>query len=183
MKAGPSSMEYHATRIARGFTLIEQVVAAAILTIAALGALHYEYFAAGQARIARVQTDAARAAQLLIEDWKSTGGSDEYDPASLGLGFANAGQAPGDFATADGMGSALNGSIYSITLCDMPVLILLAYRDVDQDTVANIVLRQLAVIVRYGQSRSGGITVPEPRFADLPAMTFVTYVRRDATDG
>jgi prepilin-type N-terminal cleavage/methylation domain-containing protein len=186
MRAGSPTNAPRRTRIVppmHGFTLIEQAVAAAVLAIAALGALQYEYFAAGHVRIASVQTAAARAAQLLIEDWKSTGGSDEYDPTSLGLGFTNAGEVPADFTIATGLGTAMNGSVYSITLGDMPILMMLAQADVDEDPVANIILRQIAVIVRYGRSGSGGITVPDSRFAGLPAMTFVTYVRLDATDG
>jgi len=170
-------------RFARGFSLVEQIVTAVILAIAALGALQYEYFAAAHARIARVQMAAARAAQLLIEDWKSTAGSDEYDPSALGLGFSHAGAAPSGFTTAAGLGATLNDAVYGITLCDMPVLAMLKYLDVAHDTVARTTLRQLAVVVRYGQSEAGGVTVPESRFADLPPIILVTYVRLDATDG
>jgi len=186
MKAGSSTDGQKRKRIIRrirGFPLIEQVVAGTVLAIAALGALQYEYFAAGHARIARVQTAAARAAQLLIEDWKSTGGSDQYDPSTLGLGFAHAGAAPSDFTTATGLGATLNGSVYSATVCDMPILVALLYVDVEQDTVAKTTLRQIAVVARYGQAGSGGVTVPEPRFADLPPIILATYVRLDATDG
>ncbi len=186
MKTGSSTGGHKGTRTIRfgaGFTLVEQVVAAAILTIAALGALQYEYFAAGHARIAQVQTAAARVAQLLIEDWKSTAGSVEYDPSALGLGFSNAGSAPADFTTAGGLGGTLNDAVYSITLCDMPLLVMLKYADVDQDTVAQTTLRQLAVVVRYGQAGSGGITAPDPKFDDLTPIILVTYVRLDATDG
>lgn len=186
MKAGSPTNGYkqlHTIRFTRGFTLIEQVIAAVVLAIAALGALQYEYFAAGHARIARVQTAAARAAQLLIEDWKSTGGSDQYDPSALGLGFTHAGAAPTDFTTATGLGATLNGAAYSVTMCDMPILVALLYVDVEQDTVAKTTLRQIAVVARYGQAGSGGITTPDPKFADLPPMILVTYVRLDATDG
>lgn len=186
MKAGSSTDGQKRKRIvrrARGFTLIEQVVAGVVLAIAALGALQYEYFAAGHARIARVQTAAARAAQLLIEDWKSTGGSDQYDPSTLGLGFTHAGASPTDFTTATGLGATLNGAVYSVTVCDMPILMALMYVDVEQDTVAKTTLRQIAVVARYGQAGSGGITTPDPKFADLPPIILVTYVRLDATDG
>ena len=177
------SQETRSIRLVRGFTLVEQMVAGAILAIAALGALQYEYFAAGHARIAQVQTAAARVAQLLMEDWKSTGGSTEYDPSSLGLGFSSAGAAPAGFTSAGGLGGTLNNSVYSITLCNMPLLVALMYVDVDEDTVADLTLRQLAVVVRYGQTDSGGITVSDSRFAEMPPMIFVTYVRLDATDG
>lgn len=76
-------------RPAAGLTLVEVIVAMAILAIVALGALGYEYYAAQQVRLAHVQTIATHTAQLLLEDWKSTGGSDDYDPTILGLGFSS----------------------------------------------------------------------------------------------
>ncbi len=82
---------------ATGFTLIEQLVAAAILTVAAVGAFQYQYYTAAMGRIASGQTAAARAAHLLLEDWKSTGGSTAYDPSSLGLGFSSGLSVPGGF--------------------------------------------------------------------------------------
>jgi prepilin-type N-terminal cleavage/methylation domain-containing protein len=169
---------------AQGFTLIEQVVAAVILAVATLGSLQYQYFAAGQGRIARVQTAAARAAHLLIEDWKSTAGSAEYDPSGLGIGFATGVAAPAGYATPGGLGTTLNDVVYGATFCDVPALVMLKYLNVAEDPLAKTTLRQLAVIVRFGQVGSGGgISVAESQFAQLPPITLVTYVRLDATDG
>lgn len=177
-------MNLRQSRRAQGFTLIEQVVAAVILAVATLGALQYQCFAAGQGRIARVQSAAARAAHLLIEDWKSTAGSPEYDPSTLGLGFSAGVAAPSGFTTPSGLGATLNDAVYGATFCDVPALVMLKYLDVAEDSLARITLRQLAVIVRFGQVGAGGtITVAESKFADLPPITLVTYVRLDATDG
>ena len=173
-------------RCAPGFTLIEQLVDAAILAVATLGALEYQYYAAAMGRIASGQTAAARAAHLLLEDWKSTGGSTGYDPSSLGLGFSGGNAVPSGFTTPAGLGTTLNSAVYGITLDNLPMLAMLKYLDVDQDAQAKTTLRQLAVIVRFAQidqNQSGGMSTLESRFAGLPAITLVTYVRLDGSDG
>jgi prepilin-type N-terminal cleavage/methylation domain-containing protein len=173
-------------RRAPGFTLIEQLVAAAILTVATLGALKYQYHAAAMGRIASGQVAAAHAAHLLLEDWKSTGGSVTYDPSSLGLGFSAGNTVPAGFTTPAGLGTTLNGAVYAVTLENLPMLALLKYLDVDQDAQAKITLRQLAVVVQFAQidqHQSGGMSTPESRFAGLPLITLVTYVRLDGADG
>lgn len=167
-----------------GFTLVEQMVAAAVLAVATLGTLGYQYHAAAMGRIARGQIAAARAAHLLLVDWKSTGGSTEYDPANLGLGFSESGTVPAGFTTPAGLGTTLNGTVYGITLDNLPMLALLKYLDVDEDAQAKTTLRQLAVIIRFAQvNPGGGLSTPESRFAGLPPVTMVTYVRLDGSDG
>jgi len=158
-------------------------VAAAILAVATLGTLQYQYFAAGQSRIAQARVAAARVAQLLLEDWKSTAGSAEYDPSRLGLGFSEGTTVPSGFTTPSGLGATLNDVVYSITLNDVPTLILLKFVDVEQNTQARTTLRQITVVIRFGQVDSGGEVSVESRFADLPPIIFATYVRLDATDG
>jgi hypothetical protein len=165
-------------------TLIEVMMAAIILVVAAMGTLRCQYYAATHARIARAQTVAARIAQLLLEDWKSTGGSTEYDPTGLGLGFSEPLAAPSGFTTADGLGSALHGGVYSIKADDVPLLVMLKHLDVIQDGHAEATLRQLSAVIRFGTSDgSGGPDDPDDRLAGLPPMTLVTYVRIDASNG
>jgi hypothetical protein len=160
------------------------MVAVAILVVATLGALQYEYYAAAQGRIATGQIAAARAAHLLLEDWKSTGGSTEYDPHGLGLGFSNASAVPAGFTTPAGLGTTLNNAVYGITLANLPMLTMLKYVDVDRDAQARTTLRQLAVVVRFAQiDPGGGMSVPEDRFAGLAPITLVTYVRLDGANG
>lgn len=80
----------------RGLTLIETAVAIAVIAIAALGSLSYQYYGAEHVRIAQADLTATRIGQLLLEDWKSTGLS-TYDPTTintaldttLGIGFTN----------------------------------------------------------------------------------------------
>ncbi len=180
MKLETSNLRLHTSK---GFTIAEQLVAAAILAVATLGTLQYQYFAAGQGRIAQARVAAARVAQLLLEDWKSTGGSAEYDPAQLDLGFSADTTVPSDFTTPSGLGATLNDAVYHITLNEVPALILLKYVDVEQDSQARTTLRQIAVVIRFGQVAAGGAIAVESRFADLPPIIFATYVRLDATNG
>jgi hypothetical protein len=159
------------------------MVAAVILTVATLGALQYQYYAAAQGRIATGQIAAARTAHLLLEDWKSTAGSTQYDPHSLGLGFSGVCAVPTGFTTPDGLGTTLNNGVYGITLANLPMLAMLKYLDVEQDSQAQTKLRQLAVVVRFARIDAGGMSVPETRFAGLAPITLVTYVRLDGADG
>ena len=58
----------------RGMTLSEVMIAVAVVIVAALGTLCYEYLCIDHVRYARAELIATRIGQLLIEDWKSTGG-------------------------------------------------------------------------------------------------------------
>lgn len=131
-------------KFASAFTLVEVMVAMVVLVIAVLGTSGYQYYAAGQARIAQAQITATRTAQLLLEDWKSTGGSEDYDATALGLGFSSAlplhdGDFPGK-----GKGVALRNAAYAITVNDVPMVIVMTWDDV---VVAGVTLRQLAVTI------------------------------------
>ena len=66
-----------------GLTLVEVMLSVAIITIAAVGSLGYQYHAAKHSYIARIQIVGSRTAQLLVEDWKSKGGSTSYDPTAM----------------------------------------------------------------------------------------------------
>ena len=70
-------MSVRRVKCATAMTLVEVMLAMVILSIAAVGALSYEYHAAGHAKIARAQMCGARTARLLLEDWMSTGGSSD----------------------------------------------------------------------------------------------------------
>ena len=70
-----------------GFTIVEVMVAVAIVAIVAFGTLSFQYYSVRESRSAEAQIAATRLGQLLLEDWKSTGGDPDYDATSLGLGF------------------------------------------------------------------------------------------------
>jgi prepilin-type N-terminal cleavage/methylation domain-containing protein len=155
-------MHFDRKKYRRGITLIEAMVAMAVLAIAALGALSYQFHCAKHARIAKLEMTATRTAQLLLEDWKSNGGSSSYDPTTLGLGF-----------TKD-----QDSGFYKIEVDGLPMYIHLMQRDVETDTVAGVTLREISVIVRWRLDFSD----IEPE-AMHPHLVLTTYVRLDASGG
>jgi prepilin-type N-terminal cleavage/methylation domain-containing protein len=171
-KVSKAMMPLKTSRVLRpagaGFTLVEMMVTVAIIAVAAVGALDYQYYAAQQSRIAQTQIVATRTAQLLLEDWKSTGGSTAYNPVNLQLGFSSA-VIPVDFGMGLALGSILNSSIYTITVNDVSMLIILGWSDVATDATSGTTLRRLNVMVRWMQQ--GGL-------CNSPVI-LTTYVRLD----
>ncbi len=177
-------------KFAAAVTLVEVLVAMAVLAIAALGALGYEYHAALQARIAHAQTTSTRTAQLLMEDWKSTGGSEDYDPSALGLGFSS-----NIISLAQGI--VLPNGIYSITVDDVPMVIVLDWEDVAYDSEAEVTLRRLTVTTVWRRNTEKKVnwgTITSEQVANehansgygdalRPLAALTTYVRLDASGG
>ena len=144
----------------RGFTLVEVSLAIAVIVIAALGTLCYEYLCIDHVRMARAQLASTRVGQLLIEDWKSTGGNPDYSPEDLNMGFALPPEADeGTFMT---------------TIDGMRLFITMDSEDRDSDDFAGTVLRELDVIVQWKHDFSNGIPT-----TDDPAVVLSTYVRPD----
>jgi prepilin-type N-terminal cleavage/methylation domain-containing protein len=146
-----------------GFTLIEVIIASVSLSIIALGALSYQYFAAVHNHIALAQITATRTGQLLIEDWKNNGGSAMYDPTSLNLGFLKSDK--------DGWG-------YYIVVDNLPMYINLISNDVAVDVAAGVTIRELDVRVTWRKDYKQD--APE---ADDPFIVIITYARVDAAGG
>lgn len=132
----------------------------AIITIVAVGTMGYQYHNIKFSRASQAQITGTRIGQLLLEDWKSTGGDPTYDPTSLGLGFAT--------TPFGGFGNCV------ITLDNQTFYIRLQQNDVAQDTVAGVTLCQIQVIVRWRMDYTpGAISAGDPQ------ITLTTYVRRD----
>ncbi|MGA2094406.1 MAG: prepilin-type N-terminal cleavage/methylation domain-containing protein [Sedimentisphaerales bacterium] len=149
--------------IGAGFTLIEVMVAVAVTIIVALGTLSYQYYGVKHDRMATAQLAATRIGQLVLEDWKSTGGDPDYDPTTLGLGF-----------TATGPGET--GNCF-IILDDQTFYIQLVQSNPPapfHDDVAGITLSQIRVITKWRQDYARG-----PLVASDHTITLTTYVRRD----
>ena len=145
-----------------GFSLIEVMVSVAIIVVVALGTLCYQYLSVKHSRIALAQNTATRIGQLLLEDWKSTGGDTDYDPSSLGLGFAALVPA--------------SAGCFLITLDNQTfyIQLVLPPTQIDQDTVANIKLLRLNVIVKWRKDYTlGAISASDPQ------VSLTTYVRRE----
>jgi len=168
------------TKHRSGVALLEVMAASAILVVAAVGALSYEYHASRNTQIARAHISATHIAQLLLEDWMSMGGSDSYDPAALGLGFSSALDIPSDFTQIDGMGNPLNNGVYAITIDEVPMLAMLTRNNIDTDDVAQITLRQLGIIVEFGVA--SGQQAPD-WVENVQPVILTTYVRADAAGG
>ncbi len=146
-----------------GFTLVEVMVAVAVTIIVALGTLCYQYYGVRHDRLAQAQLAAARLGQLVLEDWKSTGGNPDYDPTTLGLGFTEieAGETGNCFIVVD------DQTFYIQLVQSNPPA---PY----QGTVAGVTLSQIRVITRWRRDFSRGATT-----ASDPTITLTTYVRRD----
>ena len=144
----------------KGTTLIEVMLAVAIIVIASLGTLCYEYLCVHHIRFARAQLAATRIGQLLLEDWKSTGGSSDYNPEDLSMGF---GASPGDM-----------WGDYITVIDGLPYFIALSQNNVDTDVFAGVTLRRIDVSVRWRRDLSYG----SPNNDD-PAVNLTTYVRQD----
>jgi hypothetical protein len=136
------------------------MVSVAIIVIVALGTLCYQYHSVKHSRISRAQVTATRVGQLLLEDWKSTGGDLDYDPASLGLGFTTPSpEEPGD---------------YIITLDNQTFFIQLVQNLVAYDPVAGVRLLEINVLVKWRKDYARGAVS-----AGDPEVSLTTYVRRD----
>jgi hypothetical protein len=166
-------------KLSCGLTLVEAATAMALLAIVVLGAMGYQYYAALHARIARAQIAATRTAQLLLEDWKSTGGDTAYDPSTLGLGFSSSTAVPANFSGATGLGSPLNNGVYKVTVDGLPMVVMLTWADVSGDAQ----LRQLAVIVNFGEISGGKITNSTKWLGTIRPVILTTYVRQDESSG
>ncbi len=147
-----------------GLTLIEVMIAMVVLVIIALGALSYQYYAALHARAALAQMTASRTAQLLVDDWKSAGGSATYNPTNLNLGFTD---------------SDLDGADYEITVDNLPMYMNLSYNNIELDDEAQITLRKITVRVNWRNDHR----IPTGRAEEEASMELSTYVRVDASSG
>ncbi|NLH17360.1 MAG: prepilin-type N-terminal cleavage/methylation domain-containing protein [Phycisphaerae bacterium] len=147
---------------ARGVTLLEVAVGIAILAVASIGAINYQYHATRQSLVAQSEMTATRVAQLLLEDWKSRGGDETYNPEELGLGFV---AMPAEDA-------------YRIKVDNLPMTVYLDWKDVEKDEEAGVTLREISVEFRWRLDRTDGAI----RGQD-PEYVMTTLVRRDQSSG
>ncbi|MBN1391926.1 MAG: hypothetical protein JW947_03885 [Sedimentisphaerales bacterium] len=176
-------MTINRLRFARAISLMELIVATLVLGILIVGALNDQYYAAMHTRIARSQTAAAQTARLLLEDWVSTGGSDSYAPTALMMGFSSPLIIPNGWDTGhgEGLGAPLNNTVYSITVDDLPMIVMLRLQDVEEDVAAQVKLRQLTVIVGFGEVHNDGSVTFSDKFQEnIPEVIISTYTRIDA---
>jgi type II secretory pathway pseudopilin PulG len=146
-----------------GFTLVEAMIAISVTVVVALGTLCYQYYGVKHSRVTEAQITATRIGQLLLEDWKSTGGDPAYDPAALGLGFVT----PVFPETGTCKLTLDNQTFYiQLTPSDAPAP--------NYDSVAGVRLSQIRVTVKWRRDfTSGAVTASDPE------IVLTTYVRRD----
>ena len=145
-----------------GFTVVEVMAAMAIVIIVALGTLSFQYYSVKDSRSSEAQVTAARLGQLILEDWKSTGGDSDYDANALGLGF-----------------TTITSTSYKITLDNQTFYIQMAQQLVNiannPDPVAGVTLQELIVTVSWRKDYANGTVSSSD-----PTLTFTTFVRRDS---
>ena len=141
------------------------MAAMAIVIIVAMGTLSFQYNNVRQSRTSEAQIAAARIGQLLLEDWKSSGGDTNYDPNAMGLGFV----------------TIITSTSYKITLDNQTFYIQLAQQlapissGSNPDPVAGVTLQQLSVTVSWRKDYGNGAVSSSD-----PTLTFTTFVRRDS---
>jgi prepilin-type N-terminal cleavage/methylation domain-containing protein len=165
--------------IRSAFTLVEVMVTSVVLCIIAIGSLNFQYYATRDSKMSLAQISATRIAQLLLEDWMSTGGSEDYDPASLGLGFSPIEIIPPK--ESDNLGSKLRDTMFSVMIDESPLLVLLMSKDVSYDESAKVTLRQLCVYVSIGKQNEEENTTLIVDY--IKPVILTTYVRLDAGGG
>jgi Tfp pilus assembly protein PilV len=119
-------------QIRSGLTLVELMLAAAILMVAIIGGMAYRYYATLDARKADIQMTASRNAIMLLESWRGSSGSDTFDATTLtsspGLVIADSGTgpaAPSGFTTLASHGTCsitTDYMVYYVTLSTKPTV-------------------------------------------------------------
>ena len=66
-----------------GFTIIEVIVALAVILVIVIGALSFQYYCAADTREADVRAGANRLALLMLEGWRGSGG--QVPPSTAGF--------------------------------------------------------------------------------------------------
>jgi prepilin-type N-terminal cleavage/methylation domain-containing protein len=144
----------------RGVTMVELVVAITILSIVSVGCLGYQYFSTRMAVRANAELTATRTARLVLDNWKRTGGDENFEPTSLDVGFQKSGTG--------------NQIRYLITINQLPVVVSLQWQDVEYDAVAAVTLRRIQITVQWRSDYQVGDVGPND-----PSYVMTTYVRRD----
>lgn len=146
-----------------GLSLVEVVVTIAVLLVVSLGAISYQFHAVRQDKNGRIKMAAARLGSLVMESWKSRGGSDAFDPSDLNLGILEIEGSPGK---------------YKMIVDEVPFYVTLDSTDINTNKVTGVTLRRLSVFVQW-RPDLGNET---PQSSD-PGSTFYTYVRQDQSGG
>jgi len=147
----------------KGMTLVEVLIASVMLFVVAMGALSYQYHSIKQKRIAWADMAATRTAQMVMEDWKSTGGKDldgtnGYDPNDFDADFAKQ-----------------TDSSWKIIIEDIPMHLMLDSQDIETDEASGVTLKKLQVEIKWRSDfADGSVDV------DSPSVVLESYIRTDS---
>lgn len=150
-------------KIRSGLTLVELMLAAAILMIALVGSMAYRYYSTLDARKADVQMTASRAAMTLLENWLGAKGLDAtpaFDPTlrfpvsdyatnGVKVETATAGPSvPSDFT---------QYGLYKITTADGMIYTALLASKAADTTTTPATPRVLSVQIGWRHDRQAGV--------------------------
>lgn len=147
---------------AKAFSLIEIVITIGVLSVMALGAMNYQYYAIRQVKRAGVKMAATRLGMLVLENWRMQGGGEYYDPTILDQ---TAWKVP-------------NREMYVFTVGGTIFYLEMSANDVQSHDETGVTLRELSVSTTWRNDYAEGF----PRDDD-PVSTFTTMVRRDQAGG
>lgn len=145
-----------------GFSFIEMMIAILILAVVSLGTLSYQLHAVQRNTKSDTKMAAVRMGTLVIENWKSTGGSDGYDPTQQHLGISK----------------VQNEDLYKVIIDNVPYYLSFTFQDLDTNVTTGVTLRELSVLVQWCEDCGDQI----PGGSD-PSTTLYNYVRRDQSGG
>ena len=146
----------------RGLSLVDAMVALAILSVGVVAATNYRYYAALDARKATMHTAAAKIGQMLCESWRGVEGAETYDPttylgSNLEITTSTGPDKPEDFTLLGSYAVQLNGVDYYVTM---------SWKDIYSG------LRALNVVVAWVQQEQVG-----SNFADVDkSFKLTTYM-------
>jgi len=145
-----------------GVTMVEIVTAAAVLAVACVGTIGFQHHARRLALRANAEITAARTARLILDNWKKTGGDENFDLRTLEMGFTK----------------SPDSNDYRITVDGLPMTVSLKWSNVEQNAAAMVTLRQIEATIRWRSDRQNGTLG-----SNDPMYVISTYVRRDEAGG
>lgn len=165
----------------KGMSLIEVMIAIAVLAVVMVGSLMYRYYTTLDEKEAEEQTAASRIATLLCESWRGVKGAEDYDPVvhlSPELKIVPITSTNIESVYSKPAGFNLLGR-YAVSLEDQKYHVALAWKDVSTN------LRALGVVVNrkyfnrmsqdgtYQNATETGMSIDSDRFK------LTTYVATD----
>ena len=142
--------------------MLELVIASLVLGIASVSAMAYHYHATRMSLRAKAEITAARTGRLILDNWKKTGGDDNFDLASLQMGFSK----------------NVPREDYAITVDDLPMVVTLNWQDVASDPLAMVTLREIEAVIQWRSDfQRGAVRASDPQYV------ISTYVRKEESGG